>query len=830
MVGKIVRAFYSLRRQIKNFSRFAVSLPLIAAAEPAYAQGSTANSTRATGEIHGRITTAANAPVTIATIDVIRVGATVPDARATSTADGSFRATGLRNGRYLVRVRALGFLPKELPDIELSTSRTNVDLGAIVLTDAPAELTAMVVAAQKKDVDLALDRNTFAVSAMATAKGGNALDVLRNIPSVDVDIDNVVSLRGNSGVVIQINGRPSPMKGSQLGTFLAQLSADVVEKVEIVPNPSAREDPTGAAGIINIVMRKKPDAGSSSAITLSGATTGHYDAGGNVGVQRGPLSLFGSYGFFRDNRPRTESIFRENRYLNTITYLEQSGRRSQFQHGHTATGTVGYDLGDHDELSLDLLLTTRVESEANDIQYRDLNTSGALTNLSDRLTEGSNSRFNVEATLAHKHRFATKGHSLSSEISIASDREAGPLSVTARRLTLAELQRGVASQESQRTLEHPQDAALRLDYVRPFGGVMRFESGYKGTIQRFHTTLDTDVLDTLSLAYKPDSTRVSNFNYDQIVNATYFMLIGQAGKLLLQGGVRLEHASTSFHLKTLNATFDNQYNSAFPSALAAYNIDDIHQIKLSYSTRIRRPDDTDVLDPTLFYQDPLNVSRGNPYLRPEYIRAFELGLQRSKDRLTVQVTQFWRHTKEAVRSIRTIDSLGVATRTYANVATSESYGGDFNVSLSGGSNSRLSGFAGGSVYRQVSNASNVDAALSTRAFGWRTQANISYRFSDQLDLQSIYSYTGAVRVEQGRNDARARFSIAARQKLWGARTSVTLRVIDPFRMSRERSTTIDPRFYQVSDRVQQIRGVLLSVNRNFGRPPKSDSKNLLDGQ
>jgi outer membrane receptor protein involved in Fe transport len=111
---------------------------------------------------------------------------------------------------------------------------------------------------------------------MPTTRGGTALDVLRNVPSVDVDIDNVVSLRGNTGVVIQINGRPSPLKPAQLGNFLAQLSADMVDRVEVIPNPSARDDPEGVAGIINIVLKQKPDIGTSGGLTLAGGTT--FDA------------------------------------------------------------------------------------------------------------------------------------------------------------------------------------------------------------------------------------------------------------------------------------------------------------------------------------------------------------------------------------------------------------------------------------------------------------------------------------------------------------------------------------------------------------------------
>ena len=137
---------------------------------------------------------------------------------------------------------------------------------------------------------------------------------------------------------------------------------------------------------------------------------------------------------------------------------------------------------------------------------------------------------------------------------------------------------------------------------------MRLETGYKGSLQRIHTTLDTRVFNATQAAYIPDPTRISDFTYRQVVNAAYGMLNAVSGNFQLQGGVRVERATTQFHLTTLNSTYNNPYNSVFPSGLIAYNIDDTHQVKLSYSTRIRRPDDTDVLDPTPHYADPLNLS------------------------------------------------------------------------------------------------------------------------------------------------------------------------------------------------------------------------------
>jgi Outer membrane receptor proteins, mostly Fe transport len=780
------------------------------------------------GEVRGRVVTGDNqTPIGIATVE-LTASAGGTSRRASTRSDGTFRVEGLAAGHYRVSVRALGFTPKLLPTVDIAPSSLAVDIGTVSLAAAPLQLQSVDVTAQKQTVELAPDRNTYVVRDMPTTRGGTALDVLRNVPSVDVDIDNIVSLRGNSGVVVQINGRPSPLKPAQLGNFLAQLPAGMVDKVEIIPNPSARDDPTGAAGIINLALKQDADAGRSGGLTVAGGTTGQVNVGGNVGYQRGALTFYGSYGFLRDRRPRADAIFRQNNYLNPVTYLDESAKRLQLPFAHTVTGSAGYKLTDHDELSLDGFYTTRNQHESYDILYRDLNSARAVTGLSDRNTTGTGHEFNFESTLGYKHTFAEKSHKLSSELRFSRDGEGGPSSVLSDSLGLDLMPLGVADRESQVAWEHPGESSLKIDYVRPLTNSLRMETGYKGSLQTIHTTLDTRVFDAASSSFIPDATRISDFTYRQLVNGAYGMLDAQRGKLQLQAGLRVERATTQFHLKTTDSTYDNPYNSLFPSALVAYDVDDSHQVKLSYSTRIRRPDDTDLLDPTPHYADPLNLSRGNPYLKPEYVRAFELGLQRTGERVTLQVTPFFRRTYGAVRTLRTIDTAGVATRTFANISTSDSYGSDATVALSG---SRLSGFAGASAFRQVSNASNLDPALSIRTFGWRLRTNASLRVSRSQDIQALVSYTAPMTVEQGRNASRTQFSIAVRQKLMQDKMNVTLRVIDPFNTSRESSTTIDPRFFQTSERSRRIRGLLLGLNWTFGNAPKSkqDQNDLTGG-
>jgi hypothetical protein len=246
-------------------------------------------------------------------------------------------------------------------------------------------------------------------------------------------------------------------------------------------------------------------------------------------------------------------------------------------------------------------------------------------------------------------------------------------------------------------------------------------------------------------------------------------------------------------------------------------------VKLSFSTRIRRPEDVDLLDPTPHTLDPLNISRGNPHLQPEYIRSLEFGFQRSDDRTTVQVTPYYRHTLNAIRSLRTLDTAGISTRTFANVASTDAFGTDVTVSLSG---SKVSGFASATAFRQASDAANLSPSLSASSFGWNARSNAMFRLSPTLGLQALVTYVAPMTVEQGWNAARARVSLAIRQKLMNDQMNITLRVIDPFNTSLERNTTTDPAFYQLSDRRRVSRGLQLNATWLFGRVKKDDSERI----
>ena len=377
-------------------------------------------------------------------------------------------------------------------------------------------------------------------------------------------------------------------------------------------------------------------------------------------------------------------------------------------------------------------------------------------------------------------------------------------------------QPGIASLETNSTNDLTYNWSLQSDFTRTFGGRTKLETGYKGTLRQLENQYDVANLSNATGEYVPNLDRTNAFDYDEQVHALYGVLSKGAGKFDLQAGLRAEKVNTRFDLATTNERFDNSYTSLYPSALAAFNVDDTRQLKVSYSKRVTRPD-TRQLNPFGFREDALNIFRGNPGLTPEYTHAFELGYQQSFTKCTLQITPFVRHTVNAVRFIRTIDDGGVATTTFQNVATSDSYGADVNGSVRFG---RLSGFGGFSAFKQVTDGSNLSTDVSNNAFGWSARSNATLKVTPSLDVQGFLMYRAPMTTEQGRMSGMTMTNLAVRQKLLGDQASVSLRVMDPFNAMGFGFKTDDGRFAQSTRRNFGARGAFLTFSYNFGQQPR----------
>src|SRR3954463_8062571 len=330
-------------------------------ASDSLAQATTASGNPAatnSGEVSGRIVAIGTGQaITTGSIGILRATDSSVVTGAQAGPDGSVHFAGPAPGRYAVRIRAMGFLPLVRGDVTISREHPVTDLGTLTLSGFAVKLESQVVTGERQDVALSPDRNSYSTKNMTTASGGTAVDVLRNVPSVEVDGNNNVTLRGNTNVVVQINGRKSPLSGEQLAQFLTQIPASTVSRVEVATNPSAKNDPEGSAGIINIILNQQADVGLSGGLNAGTGTTGQVNVWGNIGRQSGPLTLYLSASLYRDHRGNTGSSDRTNLVIPVPAFVQSRSSGHSQPRFQNMTFRSEYKLTENDAVSADAMLS-----------------------------------------------------------------------------------------------------------------------------------------------------------------------------------------------------------------------------------------------------------------------------------------------------------------------------------------------------------------------------------------------------------------------------------------------------------------------------------------
>lgn len=781
---------------------------------------------RGPGEIHGRIVaTGSGAPVTVGSVAVLRasdstiVGGALPDSV------GEFHIRRLATGTYVVRVRIIGFAPVVRGDVRITAQQTDVDLGTIMLSPVATALAAQTVTTERPDVTFAPDRNIYSTKNMATASGGTAIDVLRNVPSVEVDATNQVSLRGDQNVVVQINGRASPLTGEQLGNFLAQLPASAVKNVEVSTNPSAKNDPEGSAGIINIVLNQDADIGWSGGFTTATGTTGQANFSGNVGRQSGPLTLFLSYGLYHNHQETVGESDQTNLEIPVPAFVDSHLIGSSQPLWQNATFRSEYRLTPHDALSADALISGGNFTRDNSSFTSDLDTTNSLIGFYDQYNNQQSRNVLQDYTVGYHRTGDAKSTTFSSEFRLTESKSSNYANL------FGNVQQGSAStgaiaipNENDVTTAGNPALSLQADYTKPFNDKTKLEAGFKEIMRRTTNDFTAAYLDSTTDLYDPVPSRDIDFDYKEQIGAAYAVFSRLFGKVQTQAGLRLEEAANTLLLPDAPAgqqRVDNSYASAFPSGVLSYNFTPLRQVKLSYSRRISRPNPYQ-LDPVVMKQDARDYFVGNPTLRPQYTDALELAYQETKTWGTIQINPYLRNTSHAVRYIQTVDSTGITTSTYDNVASTVQEGMDVNVTFRHGP---LTLFTGASAYHYSSNASNLPGNLSTQAFVWSPRLNASWKLTPTLDIQAFANYRSKYATEYGVQDAFVFMNFAIRQKLFNDKGSVTLRVQDPFNMMAFGSVIENPAIMQSTLQNFGQRGVFLSFSRTFGQELKLRPRN-----
>lgn len=776
--------------------------------------GAQATAAQPSFEIRGKIVDTANAPIPRASVSLRPKGSTVTIAGAIAGADGAFRVTGLRPGVFTIRVVFMGYAPV-IQEITITPARPIVDLGVAKLAPVATLLNAVTVKEEAAAVVTAPDRNAYRAKDIAPG-AANASELLENVPSVQVDVDGKVSLRGNENVVVQVNGRPTPMRGAQLASYLKSLPANVIDRIEVIPNPSAKYDPEGMAGIINVALKSNVDLGLSGAVNTAFSTVDRYNGSGNIGYQSGPWTYFVTGGFVSDKR-NVVGINDRERYDATNTLQGFTGQALSLtptNSGQNFNATVDYKLSARDVLSNALMINRRTSGEASTIAYTMLNGTGSTIDQYVRPRDADANGLMIDYDIALKRTITPRMHELSAEFRYnrAHDED---LSDQRR------LQTGAGTPYVDGKIEHNDALASQftgqVDYLKAFRPRTKLETGWRSNVRLLDRDYRVTVDATGNGAWLP-SPLGNDLEFDEGVHAVYAVMSQGVKKWDLQAGLRGEYANRTFSLATKRYPYE--YLSLFPSAVALYNVDASTQVRSSYSRRVRRPG-TGELNPFPVYFDADNVFLGNPDLSPEYTDAMEFSVTKNGKKGMVQLSPFYRHTTNIIRidinTADTIDTREVQTMSFRNLAKSDSWGSDLTGQLK--LSPRFAVLSNFSVFKMVTDGGST-SAVGSDALAWTGRVNITSELTRTFMVQAAYNYRSAVKIERGEFGVQQAANLALRKKFNNDKAAVVLRVNDPFATMRFRVRAGDDKAVNLTYRNPNVRMAFLGYQYNFGRPPR----------
>ncbi len=707
-----------------------------------------------------------------------------------SDIDGIFSLEALP-GTYLLKTEFISYREKWIDGIQVTAEQKATDLGELLLEPSASMLDEVLVTGEKSQFQLGLDKKIFNVDKDLVTRGGSAADVLDNIPSVSVDIDGNVSLRGSQNVRILVDGRPSGLVGLSDNNALNSLRGDMIERVEVVTNPSARYDAEGMAGIINIVLKKDQQKGFNGSF---GATAGYptnFGGSANVNYRTKNLNFFLNYGMLYNRAPGGGSLYQEYYYGDTTLYLEQTQDRTRGGLSHNVRLGADYYFNDKNVLTGAFLYRISDEDNESSIIYRDLDRFKQLSSVTLRDETEEEDSPTLEYSVNYKRNFKKQDHVLTASIQYDDNSEV-ETSNYLEQLLNPDLTPSEIPDLHQRALNEEGNISWsgQLDYVHPFSKDGRFESGYKASIRDIRTyylveELRDDVWETLEEL-------TNRFLYDEDIHAGYLIFGNKWKQFSYQAGLRAEFSHVITELLETHEVNDRDYLDFFPSAHVGYELKGNNTFQISYSRRVNRPR-FHSLNPFFTYSDSRNRYGGNPNLEPEYTTSLELGHIKYWEKASLTSSLYYRHSNNVVERIRTI-SEGITETKPQNLAERDDYGFEFTFSKDLLTAWKVDGNL--NLFRSITQGGQFGEA---DVYNWSTRVNSRIVFFDKLETQVRLNYRGPQETTQGRNKASFHTDLGMSTDLIQGRGTLTLNVSDVFNTRKHRYVTEGEGFYSEGD-------------------------------
>ncbi|NUO01839.1 MAG: TonB-dependent receptor [Saprospiraceae bacterium] len=732
-------------------------------------------------------------------------------------------------GVYFAKIEFLSYQTKTIASLTISGDKNTGDMGIIALQAQATTLNEVVVQAEKSQMQMSLDKKVFNVGKDLGNAGGNAADVLDNVPSVQVDVEGNVSLRGSDNVRILIDGKPSGLIGLGSSNGLRQLPANLIDKVEVITNPSARYEAEGMSGIINIVLKKDVRTGVNGSFDLTTGYPDNHGAAINLNYRTAKLNLFSNYGLTWRNSPGDGSLYQEV-YSNDTTFITTQVSDRE-RGGWSNNVRVGADYFINDKNTLTGAFTYRGGKQTNLslLEYRDYLTNlGNPTAISLRTDDEKEDALNYEYALTYKRTFEKQGHELTADVRYQ-DNDDTENSDLAERFFMPDFTPSGTADLAQRSYNREREQLLagQVDYVQPVGKDGKLEMGLRSTFRDIAN-------DFLVEEYANDAWVVfpglsNDFRYNENIHAAYLIFGNKKGKFSYQAGLRTEYSDVTTELLQTSEVNARDYLSIFPSMHITYDLPSQNAVQLSYSRRLRRPGFRE-LNPFSSFSDNRNFFTGNPDLDPEFTDIVEMGHIKYWEQGSLSSSVYYRYTSGKIDRIRTLNEDGVTFLTRPeNLLSENAYGLEFVVSYNPFKWWTMNGSF--NFYRSIVDGGNLGESFRSDTYAWFTRGTSRFTIFKNTDLQVRFDYRAPEQTTQGLRKAMYSIDLGASRDILKQKGTLTLSVRDLLNSRRMRSISEGDDFYANTDfqwRARQIT-LTLSYRLNQSKQRGNDKRRDEDG-
>ena len=789
-------------------------------------------------KISGTVTdTRTNQPLEYATI-IIENTETQKVSGGITDLNGQF-SIEMPKATYQISVAFISFKSAKFPKEKITS---NKDLGIIKLAENTNGLSEIVIVAEKTTVDIRLDKKIFNIGKDLSIRGGNASDVLGNVPSVQVDVEGNVSLRGNGNVTILIDGRPSALVGMNGADALRQIPAEAIEKVEVITSPSARYDAEGTAGILNIILRKNKLVGFNGSLQLDLGIPERVGTAFNANWRTDKWNFFTNTGFRYNATPG--NAFSDSNFLSSsaqnarVLESRKFGRlsRSLF----TSIGAEYY-LTPNASVIGNIVFNSGNDDDVNTNDIKRFNSEGALNEGTFRTESEGEDEKRIQYTVDYVNNFDKSGRKLSINTQYSTEVEDVLNNITEVDTSinlLNDLEQVVENQDENRGL-------FQVDYVHPVGENIQYEAGYRGNYR--------DIFNSFYLAERqdfenngpliPDVGLNNSFNYEEFVNAAYFQYGQKFNKISLLAGVRYEYTSIEIAQQTATTKDQRSYGNLFPTVNLGFEFKDGENITLGYNRRIRRPRGRS-LNPFPSRSSESNIYSGNVALNPVITDAVDLGYLKRWDKFTLSTSIYynisddnWERIQEDTGML-TDNGDPITRRFPINLSTEERVGLEFTLNYrpikAWNINSDVNLYKVTSAGDYTNPTTNVSQNFDFENTSFFIRLNQKITLPGKTDLQINTNYRGPSQNAQTKSEGVFSMNLAASKDLFNERASLSLNFSDVFNSRISQRKTILPNFLEQYSEFQwrdpQIRvSFVYRFNQKKKRERKGRDTNGGDG-